>query len=91
MFVALELQWDNVKQSVDKSLAKVIDNEGRYNFKPYVYMPRGTHEVQLFDDDSNRLASASGGCFCEGSSRAGGRGPFPTFIKIRIRRGHYYM
>lgn len=41
MFMVHTLQWAVVKQSSNKSLAKVIDKEGSYNFWPYVYPSGG--------------------------------------------------
>lgn len=41
-------RWLNVKQALNKSLAKVIDKEEAFCFRSYSYMPRGIKRPQLF-------------------------------------------
>lgn len=38
-----------VKQAAIKSLAKVIDDEKNFNFRPYVFTPRGVAILSLFE------------------------------------------
>lgn len=41
--------WLNSKQATNKSLAKVIDKEERFCFRPYSYTPQGIMKPLLFD------------------------------------------
>lgn len=50
------LRWAGEKQSVDKSLAAVINIAENLNFSPYVYIPTGIHWVQLFEDMGSEVA-----------------------------------
>lgn len=42
--------WLNVKQIANKSLVKVVDKEGSFNFCPYLYTPRGIYKALLFKE-----------------------------------------
>lgn len=39
------LQWLNVKKTASKSLVKVVDKKGLFNFHPYSYTPWGIHKA----------------------------------------------
>lgn len=56
VFRAGVLYWAGVKQLGNKSLPKVIDKEGGYNFRPYTYTLWGIHKVQLFEKDSKKIS-----------------------------------
>lgn len=53
------LRWAGRKQSSDKSLSVVIDLEGNFNFRQYVYVPTGIHRIKLFEEGSSEASSVS--------------------------------
>lgn len=54
MFKGL-LQWATVNQSSSNSLTKVIDKEGSYSFRLYMYKLEGIHRVQLFEEGNKDI------------------------------------
>lgn len=39
-------------------MAKVMDKEENFNFKPYVFTPPGIHKVQMFEEVNSKIALA---------------------------------
>lgn len=56
VFRTRALQWANVNQSGNKSLTKVVYNEGQLQFKAQHIYTKGNHKVQLFKEDSREIS-----------------------------------
>lgn len=47
-------KWLNAKHASNKSLAKVIDRDETFYFRPYVYTAKGITRAQLFEEQNEK-------------------------------------
>lgn len=87
IYKAHALRWAGLKQSSGKSLAKGIDKEKNFIFRPYTFVPTGIHKVRIFEEVNLEVVLMPQSSFPRRPVLLRRCGRHPASLKLKSEKG----